>query len=134
MEKKQVSKRILLIDDDAVINMINTKLITRNFDFSVSAYTDAQEALDQFRIWLSSSPDLLPDLIFLDINMPVMDGWEFLKEFQKLPEKVLEKCNLFMLSSSIDHDDVEKAKSYTAVREFISKPLTPDKLKMLAAA
>ena len=123
MEKTQVSKRILLIDDDVVTNMINTRLIAKNFDFSVSAYTNAQEALDQFSQWLRASPDMLPDVIFLDINMPMMDGWEFLTEFQKFPDLILGKCSVFLLTSSIDQDDIEKSKNYASVREFISKHL-----------
>jgi CheY-like chemotaxis protein len=134
METGSQRKRVMLIDDDAITNLINTKIIKMNFDFSVNAYINAQVALEQFRQWLEKGSEQLPDIIFLDINMPIMDGWEFLDEFQKFPKSLLQRCKVFMLTSSIDLEDIEKAKNYPAVHEFISKPLTADKLRMLATA
>lgn len=124
-------KRIALIDDDPIINLIHTKIISRSTDFPVMVYTNAQKAVEQFCSWLGSEPELLPDVIFLDINMPVMDGWEFLDAFQKMPAVIFEKCKVFMLTSSIDSDDIEKSKQYRMVYDFISKPLTPEKLNAI---
>jgi len=132
METQLFNKHILLIDDDAVSNMINTKIIKKNFNISVSAQTSAKDALNQFKQWIENSQGQLPDTIFLDVNMPVMDGWDFLDEFEKFPESVLSGCKVYMLTSSIDVEDIEKSKRYKTVHEFISKPLTPEKLKMLS--
>lgn len=121
----------MLIDDDAITNMINDKIIKMNFDFDVHDYTNAQAALDQLGQWSQSSHEKLPRLIFLDINMPIMDGWEFLREFKKLPGIVHEVSKIHILTSSIDHEDIEKAKSSQLVNDFISKPLTSEKLKSL---
>jgi CheY-like chemotaxis protein len=131
MEKTPTTKRIVLIDDDQVTNMINRKLITREFNVAVSTYTNAQEALSDIAIIINSSTEELPDLILLDINMPVMDGWEFLTEFQKIPIDPIDKCKVFMLTSSIDLDDIKKSKTFTSVSDFISKPLTVEKLHSL---
>lgn len=131
MEPTEVSKKVLLIDDDPVTNMINTKLIMREFNFIVEAYTNAQETLVHLQNLITSSPEKIPDIIFLDINMPVMDGWQFLDEFQNLPAVLLEKTKIFMLTSSIDADDMLKAKAYSSVSDFISKPLTSNKIKLL---
>lgn len=124
-------KQILLVDDDSITNMINTKLITRDFDCRVTAYTNAQETLTYLRGLAEDTPDDMPEVIFLDVNMPVMDGWEFLEEFQRFPERSLDKCSVIMLTSSIDYDDIEKSKKYSVVKDFVSKPLTREKIREL---
>jgi CheY-like chemotaxis protein len=133
MEKKE-SARILLIDDDEVTNMINTSLIVRNFKCTVKATTSAQDALNDFKDWVPGSQQQLPDVILLDINMPDMDGWEFLNAFEKLPAALSDRCRIFMLTSSIDNDDIERSKKYSCVTDFISKPLTFEKLKYIVSA
>lgn len=130
--KKQY-KRIALIDDDPVINLIHTKIIKKSTDHQVIVYTNAQRAVEQFCTWLNSAPDLLPDVILLDINMPVMDGWEFLEAFQDIPAAARDRCKVFMLTSSINNEDIEKSKSYNTVLDFISKPLTAEKLKVMVS-
>lgn len=131
METSPATKRVLLVDDDRVTNMINSKIITRQTNLEVEAYTNAQEMLDKCHQWLASNPDQFPDIIFLDINMPIMDGWEFLNEFEKLPLTMLKKCSVYLLTSSIDENDIEKSKQHKTVKEFISKPLTVNKINML---
>ena len=123
---------IFLIDDDAVINMINKKIISLTFpSLKVSSYIHAGVALDRLKQWAESEPSQLPDFIFLDINMPELDGWEFLDEFMKLPAAVQEKVQVIMLTSSIDISDIAKSRTYRPVIDFLSKPLNPDRLNTL---
>jgi CheY-like chemotaxis protein len=125
------NKRLILIDDDPVTNVINTRIISRHLSQQVIVFTDAHEALDQLKEWTTVRSLEFPDIIFLDINMPQMDGWDFLNEFQKLPDHFHKKCRVIMLTSSIDLSDVKRSKTYTSVTDFISKPLTPEKLRAL---
>ena len=126
------SSHILLIDDDPIINMINDKIITRTLPAArVSAYTHAGLALDRLKHWAESDPTQLPDLIFLDINMPEIDGWEFLDEFVALPQTVQQKTLVVMLTSSIDISDIARSRTYKPVRDFLSKPLSSDNLNTL---
>jgi CheY-like chemotaxis protein len=122
------SKNILLIDDDPVTNVINRRILEKYFSYKIVVYTNAYEALEQLKQWLFVETTLLPEIIFLDIDMPDMNGWEFLEELQTLPDTVLERCRVIILSSSIDFEDIERSKTYKVVRDFISKPLTTDKL------
>ena len=124
-------KHVILIDDDPITNFINTKLITMCFDFAVTSFTSAAEALVDLERRNGSGRQALPDLIFLDINMPQMDGWEFLDELERVPDMRSEKLHIVMLSSSVDSDDRERAGMYRCVYDFISKPLTKDKINSL---
>ena len=131
MEQTPQLKTIVLIDDEEVTNLINTKIISFYYKFNTISYTSATVALEQF-IGNDAGSPILPDYIFLDINMPVMDGWGFLEEFQKFPVHKTEHCKIYMLSSSIDQDDIEKTKSFPSAHGFISKPLTAEKIMILA--
>lgn len=124
--------QVLLVDDDPISNIINEKIIqTSKCSMSVKSYLNASEALDYLKQRLHADLTKFPDVIFLDINMPEMNGWEFFEELNKFPDFILKECKVFMLSSSIDDDDIEKAKTYKMVYDFISKPLTVNMVETL---
>ncbi|MEP6682557.1 MAG: response regulator [Parafilimonas sp.] len=126
---------LFLIDDDTTSNFLDTRLI-KNYMITenLKVFNYANIALDELKqLVLTDSPEF-PDLILLDIQMPYMNGWQFIEEFQKFPEAVLSKCKLFIFSSSINPQDIEKSKTYKVVNGFISKPLTIDKLNNLNQA
>jgi CheY-like chemotaxis protein len=126
MNYTQSGYKIVLIDDDPICHLISEKMIKRFSSHSVEAFINALDALQQLSWRASNAPSELPDLILLDLDMPQMDGWDFLDEFNKLPENVAEKTSVFILSSSDHHNDKAKAKNYNVVRNFFSKPLTEE--------
>ncbi|MES2731289.1 MAG: response regulator [Bacteroidota bacterium] len=113
-------KNILLIDDDSISNIL-TKLHLQRLDITeeVQIVTNGQEGLDYLKKQCS------PELILLDINMPVMDGFEFLEQFVDLP--LTDKPIIVMYTSSSDPKDIKKAESFH-VAGYINKPFTREKL------
>jgi CheY-like chemotaxis protein len=126
-------KCILLVDDDEPTNFLNSILL-RNAGISESivAFQWGEEALDYLINKHGASPVSderpTPDLILLDINMPKMNGWEFVDEYRKLPQELLDRIKLIMLTTSINPDDEAKARSITEIHDFFSKPLTSNRV------
>lgn len=113
---------ILLVDDDDDTNMVVTHFIKKeHLADEVVVAIDGEEALQ----YIKSNPP--PSLIFLDINMPRMNGWEFLEEYRKLPREIQDSSIIVMITVSLNPDDRERAKKHKL--EFINKPLTADLLK-----
>ena len=116
-------KFVMLIDEDEIDNIINQKIIeSNNFSEKVQVFQTGSEALDFLRN-NSKNAENLPDLIFLDINMPIMDGFPFLEEFEKLDNEILDKSKIIMLSSSISPRDIDRAASNRFVKKYLNKPL-----------
>lgn len=125
-------RRVVLIDDDQVSNFVCESIIkSEKFADEVVSFEWAQDALHYLKKVSENDPENFPDLIFLDINMPGMDGWTFIKEYRKLPEQVTNRCSLFMLSSAVDRKDIICAKSHEEVKDFFSKPLSPEILAII---
>ena len=121
-------KKILLVDDDVAVNFINRlTLKENNIDCKVTEATNGQQALDQ----IAADKDC-PDLILLDINMPVMDGFEFLTELERRG-KCCDSPNIFMLTSSIREEDKERAMGSKLVKGYLDKPLSDAQLQEILA-
>jgi len=124
---------VLLIDDDEINNLICTKIIKKN-DFAENIVTclGARQALNYLQDALRGENEyVLPDLIFLDINMPAMNGWDFLNQYEQIEELKNKDIVLIMLSSSMYVDDINRAKMYSSVADYITKPLTAAHLQQI---
>lgn len=124
-------KSILLVDDDHSTNFYH-RLVLRDADLAeqIEVCVNGQLALDYLNETLVSKGPL-PEFIFLDINMPVMDGWEFLKAYDQLDDAIKKHCNIVMLTTSINPDDREEGLRQPNVKDFRNKPLTAEMVQEL---
>ncbi|MCC5938478.1 MAG: response regulator [Lunatimonas sp.] len=123
--------QFMLLDDDPINNMFNKMIIKKIYpDASLIAFEEPLKALEYLEHSFDRS-SVEKTTLLLDINMPVMSGWEFMEEFENLETAIKERIVIYILSSSIDPRDIEKAKDNTHVINFIEKPLSADFLKSL---
>ncbi|MEM7374173.1 MAG: response regulator [Bacteroidota bacterium] len=116
-------KSVMLVDDNEIDNIINEKIIEANsFAENILVFQTGQEALEYLKSHQDREEEL-PEIVFLDINMPIMDGFQFLEDFENFSEKVLDKCKIIMLSSSISPKDIDRAASSRFVKKYLNKPL-----------
>ncbi|UII77691.1 response regulator [Flagellimonas sp. HMM57] len=126
-----VAKKVFLIDDDYIFRTAADILI------KVSEITDEiiqyENGLDAYNalVELKDRTEELPELILLDINMPVMNGWEFLEELKQNPTLINGKSHIYILTSSIAPEDLNLSKKYEFIKGYITKPLTKADLKKM---
>ena len=126
-------KTIWVVDDDAIYQIIVNKIIQRSEIFStISSFKNGKDAIDGLNNSLEKN-ELLPDIILLDINMPIMDGWEFMKEMGLLKSQISQQIIIYIVSSSIAVEDKNKSKKYPDILGYLSKPITINDLIMIAS-
>lgn len=120
---------VLLVEDDPITIMVCDRVIKMaSFAENVKACENGKIGID----YLSSLDGAsIPKIIFLDINMPVMNGWDFLEEFEKIKDRFASLPRIYLLSSTVDPEDYKRAKNFSLVKDFISKPLSKEVLETI---
>ncbi|RZS92440.1 response regulator [Aquimarina brevivitae] len=128
---RQSVNSVLLVDDDKATSFFNEIIVSRHKGFNqIEKAFSGQEALAYLKE-IRDKQQIKPDLILLDINMPAMNGWEFITEFEKLDKSFTNSIKVVLLSTSSCKDDLEKSLTSPTVLDFIHKPLSFDALDIL---
>ncbi len=123
---------VFLIDDDQTFVFLTKKIMqSLPYTLQIREFTDGLQAIEYLKAHVQQR-DLLPDLIFLDLSMPVMDGWEFIDEYNHLQPLLVKGAQLYIVSSSISPHDIERSKGISSVADFIVKPLGKSKFAEIA--
>ncbi|KAB2913416.1 MAG: response regulator [Bacteroidetes bacterium] len=119
---------ICVVDDDEIYQfVIKSQLESRKLARKILMFSDGELAIDFFKTVVDNA-DELPDLVLLDLNMPIMDGWEFLDEFIMLKPKLPKKVTIYVVTSSINQTDIDRAKRISEVTDYIVKPINEETL------
>lgn len=125
---------ICIIDDDEIYTFLLKKALKkRDICNEIIIYSNGRIAIDSVNELIERN-QILPDLILLDINMPILNGWEFLDEFKKIRNKITKQIAIYIASSSISIGDINKAKNHTEVIDFLVKPLYIDNILKISTA
>ncbi|CAM4282767.1 response regulator [Zobellia nedashkovskayae] len=121
--------KICIIDDDYIYRYtVVKKMETMHLEANTMDFEDGEVAL-AFILKNLNIDSELPDVIFLDIDMPVMDGFQFMKEFSKIEDQLSKKINIYMISSSLDPIDIERAKKIHSIADYFVKPIKAEQLQ-----
>lgn len=127
----KVPRRFIIVDDDPISNLICTQVIQSQIPTAeVTSFTDPSLALKSIVNEYETSELIEPSVLFVDLNMPVLTGWEFIESFKKLNTQIQQYFSVFILTSSIDERDKRKAAVDPVIQGFISKPLSKPDLIM----
>lgn len=124
---------IAVVDDDKIFQIIASRSIkATSFGGKILQFTNGSEAIDYLEEHATHAEEL-PDVLFLDINMPLMDGWMFMEDFSELKHRIKKPIRIYMVSSSIDPKDIERAKAIRDIKDYITKPISQQKFAELLA-
>jgi CheY-like chemotaxis protein len=119
---------IYIVDDDDIYQYaVKKKILKRKLSAEVTTFKNGKDAISHFRKVVEAGGPL-PDIIFLDLNMPIMDGWNFLEEYARLQPLLEKPILLYIVSSSIQDSDINRAKSICGVTDYIVKPIEDEQL------
>jgi len=119
-------KNLILIDDDEIVVYLTKRLVAEtNLVKLTQVFSNGKSAIDYLNE-NADNADSLPEIIFLDLFMPIMDGWDFLEEYIMLKPKLHKQITIYIITSSVSPEDITRAKSYSEVSDYIVKPITKE--------
>ena len=125
--------KVMIIDDNKIDLYVNAQVIARsNFGQEILQYSSAEQALEYLQL-NNGSLSLLPEVIFVDIYMPGMSGFEFMEMYDGLPDAVKRHCAVYIISSSIDKNDIDRVNADSNINAFYQKPLSRAFLETITA-
>jgi len=128
-----INKRPLIgiIDDDKIYKFMLTRIINDNkLAERIITFPDGEKAI-QYLTDNSANNENIPDIIFLDVNMPIIDGWQFIEQYAILKTEIEKKIDIFMLSSSVNPIDIERATKISEISSYIVKPMKLEEVKKI---
>ncbi|MDH7446164.1 response regulator [Aquimarina sp. 2201CG14-23] len=124
---QQIRSVCIIDDDNMYVNLVSKIIEIKKLSEKIIVFNNGKEALDFFIDSIENTTEnVVPQVVFLDLNMPIMDGWEFLREFAKIKDKISNTIDLYVVSSSIDNRDIDRAKSIEMVSDYLTKPIKLD--------
>ncbi|GGG37354.1 response regulator [Croceivirga lutea] len=132
---KSIQQACIIDDDEIYIELLKIKMRDINFCEECLVYNDGQSAIEAIKEICDTNRSL-PEVIFLDINMPILDGWGFLDHYEKLEICKTDKVVIYMVTSSMAKADLERVQEFKSIKKYIVKPITKEQLTeiLLAAA
>ncbi len=122
----------IIDDDNMYVNLVKKIIEAKNLCQNLMVFKNGKDALNYFEAILSNlDKKSIPEIIFLDLNMPVMDGWEFLDNFTKIKNKLGKTITLYIVSSSINPTDIKRARKINSVKDYLIKPVTIEDLESI---
>lgn len=122
--------KIFVVDNDRIYLTVTQKLLSKiSTSFSISVFYDGIEAFEAIESLVASKPSELPDLILLDLDMPIMDGWDFLESYNKMGVNNYKSIPIYIVTSSIALEDINKSNNYQDVLGYLVKPLNLETLE-----
>lgn len=125
-------KEVWIVDDDHIFRLFLKTILVKSEEFEIiNAFENGLLAINELKSRIKSNT-MPPSIIFLDINMPILNGWEFMEAYAEIKDAVKSKIEIYISSSSIDKYDLDKAKNDGNIKDFLTKPLKLDTVKMVA--
>jgi CheY-like chemotaxis protein len=119
-----------IIDDDKIYQFTLMRIINDNKQAEkIITFSDGEKAI-HYLTDNKATNENIPDIIFLDVNMPIMDGWQFIDEYASIKTEIKKKIVIFMLSSSVNPIDIERASKINEISDYIIKPMKLEEVKM----